>query len=164
MGSTSRIRSFPVLSVTGLLAAMLAGVSPAVAQTPPPSGTAPSSGTAGPQGFGVVAPQPTQPAQPSKSAPDFGFEPALPRELGVPSEDAHGERVRTIYQPAFVKGAVKTTRTSRTSGIRVGLSGWTAPRIPYDDRNDSGFPAFGLTIEWGTPMEPPAEPTPPDQR
>ena len=57
-----------------------------------------------------------------------------------------------------------TTRTSRTSGIRMGLSGWTAPRIPFDDRESSGFPALGLTIEWGTPMEPPAEPAPPGKR
>jgi hypothetical protein len=164
MGSAPRIRSFPVLSVAGLLAAVLVGLSPVTAQTPPPPGTGTSSGTAGSPGIGVVAPQPTQPTQPSKRAPDFGFEPALPPEQGAPSEDAHGERTRTIYQPAFVKGAVKTTRTSRTSGIRVGLSGWTAPRIPFDDRDSSGFPAFGLTIEWGTPMEPPAEPTLPGKR
>jgi len=160
MSSARRTRLF-VLSVAGLLAAVLVGVSPAAAQTPPPAGTSTSSGAAGPSGIGVVAPQPTQP---SKPAPDFGFEPALPREQGAPSEDAHGERTRTIYQPAFVKGAVKTTRTSRTSGIRMGLSGWTAPRIPFDDRESSGFAAFGFTIEWGTPMEPSAEPTLPDKR
>ena len=72
--------------------------------------------------------------------------------------------MRTIYQPAFIKGAVKTTPTSRTSGIRVGLSGWTAPRIPFDDKDSSGFPALGITIEWGTPMEPPAEPALPPKR
>ena len=48
--------------------------------------------------------------------------------------------------------------------MRMGLSGWTAPRIPFDDRESSGFPAFGFTIEWGTPMEPPAEPATPGQR
>jgi hypothetical protein len=161
MGSAYRIRSFAILSVAGLLAAVLLGAVPAAAQTPPASGTTTSSGTAGAPGIGVVSPRPTQP---SKPAPDFGFEPALPPEQGVPSEDAHGERTRTIYQPAFVKGAVTTKRTSRTSGIRVGLSGWTAPRIPFDDRESSGFPALGLTVEWGTPMEPPAEPTPPSTR
>ena len=160
MGSASRIRSFPVLSVAGLLAAVLVGVTPAGAQTPPASGTTTSRGTAGSLGIGVVAPQPLT----AKPAPEFGFEPALPPEQGAPSEDAHGERTRTIYQPAFVKGAVTTTRTSRTSGVRMGLSGWTAPRIPFDDRQSNGFPAFGFTIEWGTPMEPPAEPTPPAKR
>ena len=144
-----------------MIAAVLVWASPVEAQAPPSPGTATSSGTAGSPGIGVVAPHPTQPARP---APDFGFERALPPEQGAPSEDAHGERTRTIYQPAFVKGAVQTIRTSRTSGIRVGLSGWTAPRIPYDDRESSGFPALGLTIEWGVPMEPPAEPTLPGQR
>jgi hypothetical protein len=157
MGSALRIQSFPVLSVAGLLAAVLVGVSPAAAQTPPASGTPASPGAAGSLGV-VVTPQPSQPA------PEFGFERALPPEQGSPREEDYGERTRTIYQPAFVKGAVKTTRTSRTSGIRMGLSGWTAPRIPFDDRDSSGFPAFGLTIEWGTPMEPPAEPTLPGQR
>ena len=154
MGSARRSEPFPVRSVVGLLVAMLIWASPVVAQTPPASGTTTSSGAAGSTGIGVVAPQPTQPV------PEFGFEPALPPQQGSPREEDYGERTRTIYQPAFVKGAVKTTRTSRTSGIRFGLSGWTAPRIPFDDRNSSGFPAFGLTIEWGTPLEPPAETAP----
>jgi hypothetical protein len=147
-----------------LLAVVLFGVTPVAAQTPPASETTTSSGTPGSPKIGVVAPQPPQPPQPPKPAPDFGFEPALPPGQGVPSEDAHGERTRTIYQPAFVKGAVTTKRTSRTSGIRMGLSGWTAPRIPFDDPQSNGFPAFGLTVEWGTPMEPPAEPSPPGKR
>jgi hypothetical protein len=108
---------------------------------------------------GVVAPPPTQ------LPPDFGFEPAIPPEQGgAREEEFYPERTRSIHQPAFVKGAVKTMRTSRTSGVRVGLSGWTAPRVPFDDRESSGGPAFGLTIEWGTPMEAPAEPALPAQR
>jgi len=108
----------------------------------------------------TVTPQPTHP----QPGPNFGFEDVLAPEQGFPREDAHGERTRTIYRPAFVNGAVRTTRTSRTSGVRYGLSGWTAPRIPYDDRESSGFPAIGITIEWGVPMEPPAEPQKPGQR
>jgi hypothetical protein len=158
MGSARRNQPFPVLSAAGLLAAVLVWASPVVAQTPSASGTTTSAGTGGSPRLGVVAPQPTQPA------PGFGFEPALPPEQGSPREEDYGERTRTIYQPAFVKGAVKTTRTSRTSGVRIGLSGWTGPRIPFDDRDASGFPAFGLTIEWGAPMEPPAEPALPAQR
>jgi len=42
----------------------------------------------------------------------------------------------------------------------MGVSGWTAPRIPFDDPQSNGFPALGFTVEWGTPMEPPAEPPP----
>jgi hypothetical protein len=144
---------FPVRSIATVLAGVLVAASPVWAQTTPPSGgQAAPPGVAGTPGVGVVAPQPTHPA------PAFGFEPALPPEQGSPRQDDHGERARSVYQPAFVKGAVNTLRTSRTSGVRVGLSGWTAPRIPFDDREASGGPAFGLSFEWGTPMEPPAEP------
>jgi hypothetical protein len=157
MGSARRIQPFPALSVAAFLLTVLLGGHTALAQTPPDPAGSPSPVDAG--GV-IVTPRPTTPSPPT----EFGFEPALPPGQGVPSEDAHGERVRTIYQPAFIKGAVRTTRTSRTSGIRVGLSGWTAPRIPYDDKDSSGFPALGITIEWGTPMEPPAEPALPPKR
>lgn len=158
MGSACRIRSFPVLSAASLLAAALVGVIPAAAQTPPPAGQAPpTSGAPAPPVGGVTAPQPAQPT------PEFGFERTLP-EQESPRPNDYGERTRTIYQPAFVNGAVSTTRTSRTSGMRMGVSGWTAPRIPFDDRDANGFPALGFTIEWGTPMEPPAEPATPGKR
>jgi hypothetical protein len=158
MDTARGIRSLSILSRTGLLAIVLAGSAPAWAQTAPASGTSPAPGAASP-GVGVVVTPPSTP-----HPPDFGFEPALPPEQGSPREEDYGERTRTIYQPAFLKGAVKTTRTSRTSGIRFGLGGWTAPRIPFDDKDSSGFPAFGLIVEWGTPMEPPAEPAAPAQR
>jgi hypothetical protein len=158
MGLARWTQPFPILSVAMSLAAVFVGASPVLAQTPPASGTTTSSATDSP-GVGVVAPQPSQPP------PEFGFEPAIPPEQGgAREEEFYPERTRSIHQPAFVKGAVRTTRTSRTSGVRVGLSGWTAPRVPFDDRESSGGVAFGLTIEWGTPMEPPAEPALPGQR
>jgi hypothetical protein len=161
MGSARRNRPSAALSIAGFLAVVLLGGGPAWAQAQAPQGSSPpAAGTPAP-GMGVtVTPRPSQPP-PSR---DWGFEPALPPEQGSPREEDHGERTRTIFQPAFVKGAVKTTRTSRTSGVRYGLSGWTGSRIPFDDRESSGFPAFGFTIEWGTPMEPPAEPPKPGQR
>jgi hypothetical protein len=133
MESAPWIRQFQVLSVATVLAATVIGVSPIVAQTPAASGTTPAPGAVTSPGVGVVAPHSTQPP------PEFGFEPALPPEQGTSPEDYHGERRRSLYQPAFVKGAVNM-------------------RIPYDDPQSSGGPAFGLTIEWGTPLEPPAEP------
>jgi hypothetical protein len=157
MGSARRIETLAVLSVATTLFAVLIGAHPVLAQTPPASGTT-TSQPPGPVGVGVVAPEPTRPV------PEFGFEPAIPPEQKGPREEFYPERTRSIYQPAFVKGAVGTTRTSRTSGVRTGLSGWTAPRVPYDDRESSGGPAFGFTIEWGTPMEPPPEPALPGQR
>ena len=161
MGSARGIQPFPALSVAGFFVAVLLVGGPASAQLHPSRGGSAVPAAPAASGSVTVTPQPS-PSQP-QTPPDFGFENVLP-EQGSPREDAHGERVRSIYQPAFVKGAVKTTRTSRTSGIRVGLSGWTAPRIPYDDKDSSGFPALGITIEWGTPMEPPAEPPNPGQR
>ena len=157
MGRARRTRPFPVLSIITVLAALVIGASPVLGQTPA-SGASPSPGAVGSQ-VGVVAPQPTQPA------PEFGFEESVPLERGSIREEAsYPERTRAVYAPAFVKSAVKTVRTSRTSGLRMGLSGWTATRIPFDDQNASGGPAFGLTIEWGKPLEPPAEPTLPAQR
>jgi hypothetical protein len=157
MGRARRIRSVSVLSVVTALTALVMGANPVLGQTSPAAGAVQSPGAAGSQ-VGVVAPQPAQPA------PEFGFEPAIPLEQGTPRSEDYGERTRSVYQPAFVKGAVKTTRTSRTSGVRVGLSAWTGDRIPFDFRESSGFPAFGLTIQWGAPMEEPAEPAPPAER
>jgi hypothetical protein len=159
MGAASGIRAFLVLSVVMALAAIVAGVNPALAQTPPPSSPAPAQGAAGPLGVGVVAPSPPP--------PEFGFERSIPPgQEGAREEEFYPpERTRSIHQPAFVRGAANTIRTSRTSGIRVGLSGWTAPRVPFDSmRESSGGAAFGLTIEWGTPLAPPAEPALPAQR
>jgi hypothetical protein len=129
------------------------GVMPGWAQDPPVTGTAQSSGS---PKVGVVAPEPRP------TPPELGFERSIPQEPGALREDGtYPERTRAIYAPAFVKGGVKTVRTSRTSGLRMGLSGWTATRIPFDDQNAGGGPAFGLTIEWGVPLPPPAEASPP---
>jgi hypothetical protein len=161
MGSARWIQTLAVLSATSSLVAVLIGANPVLAQTPqtPPAPGATTSKGSGPVGVGVVAPEPTRPV------PEFGFEPAIPPEQGgAREEEFYPERTRSIHQPAFVKGAVNTMRTSRTSGVRTGLSGWTAPRVPFDDRESSGGVAFGFSIEWGTPMEPPPEPALPGQR
>jgi hypothetical protein len=157
MESERRIQPLPILCVATSLAAVLVSLSPVQAQTPPASGATTSQGTS--PGVGVVAPPPAQPT------PEFGFELAIPPEQGrAREEEFYPERTRSIHQPAFVKGATTSIRTSRTSGVRAGLSGWTTPRVPFDDRESSGGVAFGFTLEWGTPMEPPAEPAVPGQR
>jgi hypothetical protein len=110
---------------------------------------------------GVEAPRPYEPYT------EFGFESGIPPEQkGTREEEWYpGERIRTIHQPAYLRGTTTTTRTSRTSGVRWGISGWTAPRVLYDsNRESSGGAAFGLSIEWGTPLPPPAEPPPPAGR
>ena len=163
MESTRRIQPFAILAVGAGLAILLVGVGSVQAQTPPTSGAPTSTPAPGSVGVGVVAPGPA-PAEPRT---EFGFEWGIPPEQhGAREQDFFpGERTRSIHQPAFLRGATTTTRTSQTSGVRWGLSGWTAPRVQYDsNRESSGGAAFGLTIEWGTPMEPPTEPTPPAQR
>jgi len=157
MRSALRLQFFKVLVIAASLAAGLIGRSPAFGQTPPPAGTVTSKGTTGAPGVGVVAPKPVQPG------PEFGFEESLPlQEGGLREEESFPERTRGVYAPAFLRNASGTVRTSKTSGLRIGLSGWTATRIPYDDRNNGGGPAFGLTVEWGKPLPPPAEPAPPE--
>src|SRR5262245_8941849 len=149
MGRARRIWPFPVLCVAATLAVGLGGADWALAQTPPATGVARTPGS---QGVTVVAP----PSRPP--APEFGFEESIPLERGgLREEESYGERTRAVYAPAFLRGATKTVRTSKTSGMRFGLSGWTATRIPFDDQNASGGPALGLTVEWGVPLEPPAE-------
>ena len=157
MRPTRRTHPFSVLSVVaGLL--LIGAAAPVLAQTPPASETPPASPAAPASvGVGVVAPTPSEP--PSA----FGFEWGIPPEQkGAREQEFYPERVRSIHQPAFLRGASTISRTSRTSGVRWGLSGWTAPRVPFDSqRESSGGAAFGLTIEWGTPLEPPVEPTTP---
>ena len=90
MGSTLRIRIFPVLSIAASLAATLIGASPVTGQTPPSAGSVTSSGTHGAPGPGVVAPRPVLPP-----SPEFGFEESLPLiEGGLREEESFPERVR----------------------------------------------------------------------
>lgn len=164
MGPARRTWPFRVLSIAAGIGALSIAAGPVVAQTPPASDPPANSAATGSVGVGVVAPAPA-PAPP-QPAPEFGFESGIPPEQqGAREQEFYPERVRSIHQPAFLHGANRTSRTTRTSGVRWGLSGWTAPRIPYDSqRESSGGAAFGLTIEWGTPLEPPTEPTPPSKR
>jgi hypothetical protein len=157
MGAASGIRASLVVSAVVALAAIVVGVSPVLAQTPPGGGAAPSQAPPSSVGVGVVAPAPPPPA------PEFGLERSLPPDQGgAREEEFYSERTRSIHQPAFVRGATTIKRTSRNSGVKVGLSGWTAPRVPFDSqRESSGGAAFGLTIQWGVPLPEPGEPAPP---
>ena len=159
MRSGRRIHAFRILSVATGLTAVLSAASPGAAQTPPASapGTGATPASAGLVGVGVTAPHPTT------TPPTFGFEEGIPPDQsGAREQDFYPtDRTRSIHQPAFLRGATVTNRTSRTSGVRWGLSGWTAPRVPFDFRESSGGAAFGLSIEWGVPLEPPpGEPKP----
>jgi hypothetical protein len=157
MGSALRVRILLILAIAAPLAGVLVSARPVMGQTPPPSGNVTSSGTAAPGTAapgGVVAPQPLPPS------PEFGFEESLPLlQGGIREQESFPEQTRGVYAPAFVRGGSGIVRTSQTSGMRMGLSGWTATRIPFDDRNNGGGPALGFSLEWGKPLPPPAEPT-----
>jgi hypothetical protein len=164
MGSALRIQIFPVLGIAVPLAVVLAAASSVMGQTPPPPAshvttTGTPTGTPGTPGGGITAPQPQLPP-----SAEFGFEESLPlQQGGLREEESFPERVRGVFAPAFLRSGSTTVRTSRTSGMQMGFSGWTSTRIPYDDRNNGGGPAFGFTIQWGKPLPPPAEPAPKEE-
>jgi len=160
MGSALNIRIFPILAIAAPLAGMLVAASPVMGQTPPPAAShVTTTGTPGAPGSGVVAPQPLLPP-----SAEFGFEESLPLvQGGLREEESFPERTRGVFAPAFLRAGSTTVRTSQTSGMQLGFSGWTATRIPYDDRNNNGGPAFGFTIQWGKPLPPPTEPAPKEE-
>jgi len=133
--------------LTVALAAAGPGSRPAAAQSPE-------------TGFEVLAPTP--------AARRPGFQPGMPYEQpgGRQQELRPGLGPGgTRHEPAFLVPFVNTVRTSPTSGVRVGLSGWTAPAVPLDDFLFSGGVAFGLSLAWGVPLAPgkPPEPEPPSR-
>jgi hypothetical protein len=127
-----------VASVTG--AVVLALVSMAWAQETPPTGAQP-----GPE-LGVRAPAPPP-------RPEFGLEPTWPpEETGAREQEFYpGVPIRSRHDPAFVTPFVADVPVSRTTKARIGLSGWTAPAVPFDSPDATGGMAFGLTIMWDVP-------------
>lgn len=140
------VRRLAVTLALPLLAALPAGPSPA--QTPPP----PTSG-----GLELQAPPPGRPV------PELGLEPTMPPEETTAREQEFypGYPVRSRHEPAFVKPFVASVPVSQSSSARVGLSGWTAPAVPFDSREATGGVAFGLTILWGLPRLEATAPEPP---
>lgn len=92
-------------------------------------------------------------AAPAGPGPRIRLEPAQPPEVTRAREQEFypGYLIRSRYEPAFVQPFVRGFPVSKTSAARVGLSGWTAPAVPYDIPQASGGVAFGLTIAWGIP-------------
>lgn len=135
------------LVTTGIwvLVSVLCLTGPAGAQQP---GT--PAGPPNPTGeFGVRVPAP-------RPTPELGLEPTHPpEERGAREQEFYpGELVRSRHEPAFVTPFVADVPVSATSSVRIGLSGWTAPRVPFDFRESTGGVAFGLTILWGAPPAP----------
>src|SRR5262249_38147596 len=116
--------------------AVIAGTSAGAQQ---PAGTAPPP----PSEFGTRAPAP-----PPAPRPELGREPTQPpEEPGVREQEFYpGYLIRSRHEPAFIRPFVASFPTSESTAARVGLSGWTAPAIPYDTPSATGGVAFGLTI------------------
>jgi hypothetical protein len=128
------------MGVAGITWALLAG-GPVEAQQP-----AGQTGNSPPAEFGTRAPAP-----PPAPRPELGLEPTRPpEEVGIREQEFYPNfLVRSRHEPAFVRPFVTSVNTSATSKARVGLSGWTAPAVPYDWPDATGGVAFGLTVEWG---------------
>jgi len=105
-----------------------------------------SPGAGQSQEFGVRAPA-------QRPVPELGLEPTQPtEEKGAREQEFYpGVLIRSRHEPAFVQPFVASVPVSRTSRARIGLSGWTAPALPYDFPDATGGVAFGLTIVWGAP-------------
>ena len=137
--------------VRAVLATVVTGsvVGPVAAQQkgPDPGGT-----------VDVTAPEP------SAKAPGLRLERSLPLEQrGTRANDYYpGYPAKSEHDPAFVQPFVKTVPTSSSSGVRVGLSGWTAPAVPYDIPQATGGAAFGITFIWPVPIPAAAGPQAPE--
>jgi hypothetical protein len=139
----------PIARRIGAAGVFLVLVSPAGAQQP-----APTEGPAGADlGMRVPAPAPR---------PEIRLEPTRPRdETGAREQEFHpGVPVRSTHDPAFVTPFVADVPVSPTSKARVGLSGWTAPAVPFDSKDGAGGVAFGLTFSWDVPIRPDQAPEP----
>jgi hypothetical protein len=134
---------------------LLVGV---IAEAEPAAGPPPGAG------FGIRA----APGVPAAPRPTFRLEPTRPAEETWAREQEYfpGTAVRGRHEPAFVQPFVVDVPVSRDSTARAGLSGWTAPALPYDTPGATGGIAFGLTIVWPIPPSHVAvgEPEPDDGR
>jgi hypothetical protein len=139
-------------STIGTAGVLLALVSPAGAQQQPAPADAPGGSE-----LGVRAPAPPPPPK-----PELGLEPTRPREdTGTREQEFYpGVPIRSVHDPAFVTPFVADVPTSPTRKARFGLSGWTAPALPFDTRESTGGVAFGLTFTWDVPVTPAQAPEP----
>jgi hypothetical protein len=103
----------------------------------------------------------------SRAAPplDFRLERAMPLdERVIREQEFYPGPVRSRHEPAFVipfvTDVVTSAPTPRSPGsvVRIGLSAWTAPAVPFDIPQATGGAAFGLTVTWGGPPRPAPEP------
>jgi len=106
----------------------------------------------------IIAPPPPPPEQ---GGPEFVI-PGQPTQLTRPSEqDFYPNQIKSRHDPAFIAPFTTTIPTGPRTGVRVGLSGWTAPAVPGENllkREASGSLAFGLSFAWDVDLKKEAQP------
>ena len=94
----------------------------------------------------VVAPPPEK-----VPAPEF-LTPGQPAQLTRPREqDFYPDQIKSRHDPAFIVPFTTTIPTGPRTGVRFGLSGWTAPALRGETqlrREASGALAFGISVAW----------------
>jgi hypothetical protein len=130
------------LGVLGLLAATLGGLAVAA-----------STVEAQEIELGTAPPEPRVPRPEILPPPGFD-EITRPRE-----SDFYPEDIRVRLDPAFILPLTTVRPTGPTSGVRFGLSGWTAPQTPVGQtpsalRENPGWFALGFSIVWDVPVKP----------
>lgn len=83
-----------------------------------------------------------------------------PEQQGTLEQENQPGPVRASRAPAFITPFVRTVPVSRSSGVRVGLSAWTTPTVPFNSPESTGGVAFGLTLLWAVPLRERGEATP----
>ena len=148
---TRWIGSRVALVASVLLVGAIAAAEPAAGPPPAPE-------------FGIRA----APGVPVAPKPLFRLEPTRPAEETWAREQEYfpGATIRSRHEPAFLYPFVVDFPVSTDAMARAGLSGWTAPGLPYDTPGATGGVAFGLTILWPVPQSHVAvgEPEPDDSR
>ena len=106
----------------------------------------------------IIAPPPPPPEQ----GPAEFVIPGQPAQLTRPREqDFYPDQIRSRHDPAFIAPFTTTIPTGPTTGVRVGLSGWTAPAVPGENvlkREAGGVLAFGLSFAWDVDLKKEAQP------
>ena len=112
----------------------------------------------------IIAPPPPPPEQ---GGPELVI-PGQPAQLTRPHEqDFYPDQIKSRHDPAFIAPFTTTVPTGPRTGVRVGLSGWTAPAVPGENvlkHEAGGVLAFGLSFAWDVDLKKeaqPAKPVPP---
>lgn len=91
--------------------------------------------------------------------PEFILPGQPPEVTGPREQDFYPDRIRARHDPAFIVPFTSTVRTGPTTGLRFGLSAWTAPQGRGSfllAREVGGWFAFGFSFVWDVPLEPEA--------